>query len=96
LLTIIRSSCSGALFDRDPTTNKVLWFSGPPLDLDVPQRPSHSGTYLTFLAKRKLEAVGSLGETAIAANGETTTTSEDGGSFWGKEGELKSILFGET
>lgn len=43
-------------FDRDPDTNEMLWFSGPPLN--IPRAPSakHSLAYLHFLAmKRKQE-----------------------------------------
>ena len=43
-------------FDRDPDTNEVLWFSGPPMDVARPPGPRHSLDYLHFLAmKRKRE-----------------------------------------
>lgn len=41
------------LFDRDPTTNEVLWFSGPPIDMPRPRAPQHSLEYLHFLAKKR-------------------------------------------
>ena len=40
-------------FDRDPETNQVLWFSGPPIDIAKPAKPQHSLTYLHFLAMKK-------------------------------------------
>lgn len=86
------------LFDREPGSNRVLWFSGPPLDLDVPERPSHSAKYLTFLAKRKFDAVNAADEanaTTSAITGDPEVGYEDGG-FWGKEEELKALLFGES
>jgi len=45
-------------FDRDPNTNEVLWFSGPPIDIAKPTAPRHSIAYLHFRAmqiKRKKE-----------------------------------------
>jgi hypothetical protein len=86
------------LFDREPGSNRVLWFSGPPLDLDVPERPSHSAKYLTFLAKRKFDAVNAAdgaNATTSAITGDSEVGYEDGG-FWGKEEELKALLFGEN
>ncbi|KAG6849765.1 hypothetical protein H0H93_005447 [Arthromyces matolae] len=43
-------------FDRDPTTNEVLWFSAAPVDIARPTKPKYSLAYLHFLAnKRKRE-----------------------------------------
>lgn len=50
------------VLDRDPSTNRVLWFSGPPIDIVVPERPKHSAAYLAFLAKKRLQYT--LGEEA--------------------------------
>jgi len=44
------------LFDRDPKTNEVLWFSGPPVDIHRPRAPQHSLEYLHFLAKKRKRA----------------------------------------
>ncbi|EJD04577.1 uncharacterized protein FOMMEDRAFT_167736 [Fomitiporia mediterranea MF3/22] len=50
-------------FDRDPDTNEVLWFSGPPVDVARPVTPRHSLEYLHFLAmKRKREMEGNTRE----------------------------------
>ncbi|KLO08183.1 hypothetical protein SCHPADRAFT_1001127 [Schizopora paradoxa] len=46
-------------FDRDPDTNEVLWFSGPPVDIAKPATPHYSLEYLHFLAmKKKAEMLG--------------------------------------
>lgn len=46
-------------FDRDPETNEVLWFPGPPVDIAHPTEPKHSLEYLHFLAmKRKRQLQG--------------------------------------
>ncbi|KAG8810032.1 hypothetical protein FRC17_003127 [Serendipita sp. 399] len=45
------------LFDRDPITNEMLWFSGAPLDVAKPPKLNYSLDYLYELAlekKRKL------------------------------------------
>lgn len=47
--------CPARLFERDQQ-RQVLWFSGPPLPVGavkVPEQPTHSLEYLTYLAKRK-------------------------------------------
>ncbi|TDL22417.1 hypothetical protein BD410DRAFT_821293 [Rickenella mellea] len=50
-------------FDRDPETNEVLWFSGPPLDTARTTLPRYSLAYLHYLAmKRKRDAEGESGE----------------------------------
>ena len=41
------------LFDRDPVTGEVLWFSGPPIDIPRPRMPQHSLEYVHFLAKKR-------------------------------------------
>ncbi|THH06660.1 hypothetical protein EW145_g3937 [Phellinidium pouzarii] len=52
-------------FDRDPETNEVLWFSGPPNDIARTAPPRHSLDYLHFLAmkrKRQLQAANGGGD----------------------------------
>lgn len=46
-----------SLFEHDPTTNKLLWFSGPPLDMPPPSTytPRYSTKYLAFLARQREE-----------------------------------------
>lgn len=45
-------------FDRDPETNQVLWFSGPPIDVARTPAPHYSLKYLHYVAmKRKQERV---------------------------------------
>ncbi|KAJ8518925.1 hypothetical protein ONZ45_g4070 [Pleurotus djamor] len=44
-------------FDRDPETNEVLWFAGPPLDIAMPPAPKHSMEYLHFLAHKRKKAL---------------------------------------
>lgn len=91
----------GALFDKDPTSNKVLWFSGPPIDIDQPERPMHSARYLGWLARRKVGVVdrGSISTSGEAGSGTTPTVSlgevglEEGG-LWGREGEVEDLLYG--
>ncbi|KZV81764.1 hypothetical protein EXIGLDRAFT_685606, partial [Exidia glandulosa HHB12029] len=41
------------LFDRDPETNQILWFSGPPVDMAHSRPPQHSLAYLDFLASKR-------------------------------------------
>jgi hypothetical protein len=50
-----------ARFERDLTTNKLLWFSAPPLYSLPPSlpKPKHSLAYLTHLAKRKAAGIDS-------------------------------------
>lgn len=45
------------MLERDYVDNQVLWFSAPPAapgSLHIPDHPTHSLEYLSFLAKRKL------------------------------------------
>ena len=45
-------------FDRDPETNQVLWFSGPPIDVARTPAPQYSIKYLHYVAmKRKAQRV---------------------------------------
>lgn len=49
---------SAKCFDRDPYTNEMLWFSGPPINIVRTPTAQHSPTYLYYLAmkrKRKQE-----------------------------------------
>ena len=41
------------LFDRDPETNEVLWFSGPPLNMARVKGSRYSLAYLQFLATKR-------------------------------------------
>jgi chromatin structure-remodeling complex subunit RSC1/2 len=41
------------LFDRDPTTNEVLWFAAPPMNMSRARGPRYSLEYLTFIASKK-------------------------------------------
>lgn len=43
-------------FDRDPETNELLWFSGPPMSVARAPGPQYSLTYLHFLAKKRKAA----------------------------------------
>lgn len=55
---LISFLCQAKHFDRDPYTNEMLWFSGPPINVVRPPSARHSSTYLHFLAmkrKRKQE-----------------------------------------
>ena len=103
MATLTRTATIGALFDKDPTSNKVLWFSGPPIDIDQPEAPSHSAKYLTFLARRKLggeqqtSTSTSASISALAAGEMNLGGEEKGleeGGLWGKEKELEELLFG--
>jgi hypothetical protein len=85
---------TAALFDRDPLNNKVLWFSGPPLDLDIPEAPHHTGTYLKYLAKQKLTAEDEGDKEEETADGDDVGGL--GAGLWGREKELEALLFGET
>ena len=45
-------------FDRDPETNQVLWFSGPPIDVARSPAPQYSLKYLHHVAmKRKQQRI---------------------------------------
>ncbi|KAJ9098712.1 hypothetical protein QFC21_004360 [Naganishia friedmannii] len=56
------------LLDRDPVTNRVLWFSGPPIHVDVPEKPTHSAAYLAYLAQKRLRfALGGDASADVAA-----------------------------
>ena len=43
-------------FDRDPDTNEVLWFSGPPIDIARTSGPRYSLNYLHHLAMKRKAA----------------------------------------
>ena len=95
------ASDPGSLFERDPQSNKVLWFSGPPIDIDQPEAPSHSAKYLTFLARRKLgDQAGSTTTTTMAKREDSSVGGEEKGlqegGLWGKEKELEELLYGSV
>ena len=46
------------LFDRDPTTNEVLWFAAPPMNVSRARGPRYSLAYLTFIATKRKRASG--------------------------------------
>lgn len=49
----MKAWCLVRHFDRDPETNQVLWFSGPPIDVARTPAPRHSLTYLHYLAMQR-------------------------------------------
>lgn len=49
-------------FDRDPDTNELLWFSGPPIDLPKPPAPRYSLNYLHHLAMKRKRAAQAIDE----------------------------------
>ncbi|KAG6902000.1 hypothetical protein C0995_005800 [Termitomyces sp. Mi166 len=73
-------------FDRDPATNEVLWFPGPPVDIARPTKPKYSLTYLHFLAtKRKGEFTGSEDDNSNSKRGRSDvppTVTETLASAW--------------
>lgn len=40
-------------FDRDPDTNKLLWFASPPMNVTPAPTPKYSLAYLHFLATKR-------------------------------------------
>ncbi|KAK0452247.1 hypothetical protein EV421DRAFT_2074775 [Armillaria borealis] len=40
-------------FDRDPETNKLLWFASPPMNVTPAPTPKYSLTYLHFLSTKR-------------------------------------------
>lgn len=42
-------------FDRDPDSNQLLWFSGPPVDLARTPIPRYSLKYLHYLTRTRTE-----------------------------------------
>ncbi|KAI5117803.1 hypothetical protein M0805_004563 [Coniferiporia weirii] len=64
-------------FDRDPETNEVLWFPGPPNDVARAVPPRHSLEYLHFLAmKRKRQIQGTNGDTGTEGGAEDIASSK--------------------
>lgn len=73
------------LLDRDPVTNRVLWFSGPPIHVDVPEKPNHSAAYLAYLAQKRLRfALGGDASADVAARDVEMAGSD---AEWDKEQE---------
>ncbi|KAJ9096105.1 hypothetical protein QFC19_007331 [Naganishia cerealis] len=75
------------MLDRDPVTNRVFWFSGPPIHVDVPEKPKHSATYLAHLAQNRLRfALGQMMDPGTAAGeGEVVASAdivEEGKGQW--------------
>ncbi|KAK0238115.1 hypothetical protein EDD85DRAFT_952278 [Armillaria nabsnona] len=40
-------------FDRDPETNKLLWFASPPMNVTPAPTPKYSLAYLHFLSTKR-------------------------------------------
>ncbi|KAF8912444.1 hypothetical protein CPB85DRAFT_1200583, partial [Mucidula mucida] len=43
-------------FQRDPTTNELIWFPAPPVNVASPSMPKHSLAYLHFRAQKKKQS----------------------------------------
>ena len=78
------------MLDRDPATNRVLWFSGPPIDIIVPAQPKHSAEYLAFLAKKRLQSSLADGETA-GSDGILTMSEKNGIVNTGEKGAWDDV-----
>lgn len=87
----------------------MLWFSGPPIDIDPVTPPSHSIKYLTYLAKKKLTEGGqdtkkvadggddsgaTLEGESVPSRGGDNDVGPDQGGLWGREDELRELLLG--
>jgi hypothetical protein len=88
------------MLDRDPSTNRVLWFSGPPIDIIIPERPQHSAPYLAFLAKKRIQhsLAENDSEKGDGVNGSDANGSLDMGDkgAWASiERDVKKLLQGE-
>lgn len=88
------------MLERDPATNRVLWFSGPPIDIIVPDKPKHSAAYLAFLAKKRLQhslAEHSTDGTDDIPNGSNADglSPRDKGAWASVERDVKKLLQGE-
>ena len=69
------------LFDRDPTTNEVLWFAAPPMNMSRARGPRYSLEYLTYMATKKRK------RREDSADGKEEGTKKDG---WRLGEELES------
>lgn len=58
LSVVCQSKYIAKLVDRDPETNEVLWFAGPPLNMARAKGPRHSLAYLQFLAAKRKKGLG--------------------------------------
>ncbi|PBK89847.1 hypothetical protein ARMGADRAFT_1083304 [Armillaria gallica] len=45
-------------FDRDPETNKLLWFASPPMNVTPAPTPRYSLAYLHFLSTKRRKRLG--------------------------------------
>lgn len=75
------------MLDRDPATNRVLWFSGPPIDIIVPEKPKHSAAYLAYVAKKRLQYT--LGEDGME-NGQGVVKDAPENGHLVEEGEKRA------
>ncbi|KAG8903528.1 hypothetical protein FRB99_003159 [Tulasnella sp. 403] len=75
-------------FDRDPRTNELLWFSGPPIQRINPDafRPQYSLEYLAFLAKKRAAAEKERADEEM----EMDQVEEDDGDAEARRKKLKS------
>lgn len=70
------------MFDRDPRTGQVLWFSGPPIEVSIPEQPKFSTTYLSHLvthhatADDGASAAGEDAASTVESESETKSTSD--------------------
>ena len=76
------------LFDRDPTTNEVLWFAAPPMNMSRARGPRYSLEYLTFISKKKRR----LREASTDGGVVDDTTREEGTTkdVWREEGSASA------
>ena len=73
------------LFERDPTTNEVLWFAAPPMNMSRARGPKYSLGYLTFIAtKRKRREANTDG--VVDDTREEGTTKDE----WREEGSVSA------
>jgi chromatin structure-remodeling complex subunit RSC1/2 len=64
------------LFDRDPTTNEVLWFAAPPMNMSRARSPKYSLEYLKFITARKRKRREGAGTDGIVVDDDDTTREE--------------------
>ena len=77
------------LFDRDPTTNEVLWFAAPPMNMSRARGPRYSLEYLTFISKKKRRLREASTDGGVV---DDTTTREEGTTkdVWREEGSASA------
>ncbi len=86
------------LLETNSKGDKVLWFSGPPIDVPPIERPKHSAAYLTHLARSRHQAgaaeaaAGDVGENMDIAEQEELSETESRERLWGMDTTLQQIL----